>query len=510
MTKPLSKARLLVTGSALRTIALGVNVVSTFILMPFLVDALGMRWYGMWSLVNSVVGYYILLDFGLSIAAQRFMTLALANKDEAGANRVFSTALALSGGVALLIILVSVGVAAASAQGVFFKDPAEAQTFALVVLLMGVTFALGLPFNVVTGAISARLRYDLLSHIEIAIAILRVGLVLYFLSQSPSILTLALITVALRQIRNLALFVLLRRICPFLKPRPRQVSRASAREIMNFGFYAFIGNISGMAQTRLDTILISAFLGLRWVTFYDVALRMFEYFGMLLGRAFGVMLPIFAERHAQNDDTGLREAMFLVQRLSTAASVFLGGGILVCGKDFIVLWMGPEFATSYLPMAVLIVGAIIRFTQASLGDFLVATGRYRFSAGMTVFETLVNLGLSLLLVQQFGILGVALGTTIATTLSVALIVPFYVSRQLGISVWAYRWNQLAIALPVALLQVPAWLLLEEVRVSSFLELLALAVPYYAVLAVVVYRLILPAQDRATLMRSLPALPWKTA
>jgi O-antigen/teichoic acid export membrane protein len=510
MTQPVSKARLLVTGSALRTIALAVNIVSTFILMPFLVHALGMRWYGMWSLINSVVGYYILLDFGLSIAAQRFMTLALANRDEEGANRIFSTALALSGAVALLITLTAIGVAAASAQGLFFDDPAEGQTFALVILLMGIAFALGLPFNVVTGAISARLRYDLLSHVEIAVAILRVVLVLYFLNQSASILMLALVTVGLRQFRSLALLVLLRRVCPFLKPRPRQISRAAAREITNFGFYAFIGNISGMVQTRLDTILISVFLGLKWVTFYDVALRMFEYFGMLLGRAFGIMLPIFTERHAQNDHDGLREAMFLIQRLSTAASVFLGGGILVCGKDFIMLWMGPEFATSYLPMAILIVGAMIRFMQASLGDFLVATGRYRFSAAMTVFETAINLGLSLLLVQYFGILGVALGTTIATTFSTAVIMPFYVSRQLGISAWAYRWNQLAIALPVGLLQVPAWLLFQEMRIGSFLELLAVAVPYYAVLAFVIYRLILPRQDRTTLMRSLPALPWKTA
>jgi O-antigen/teichoic acid export membrane protein len=265
-----------------------------------------------------------------------------------------------------------------------------------------------------------------------------------------------------------------------------------------------------MAQTRLDTILISAFLGLQWVAFYDVSLRMFEYFGMLLGSAFGIMLPVFAERHAENDRTGLREAMFLIQRLSTAASVFVGGGILVCGKDFIMLWMGPEFAASYLPMAILIAGAIIRFMQASLGDFLVATGRYRFGAAMTVFETVVNLGFSLVLLRYFGILGVAVGTTIATTLSVAVIMPFCVSRQLGISAWSYGWNQLAIALPVGLLQVPAWLLVQEVRINSFLELLAIAVPYYAVLALVIYRLILPRADRTMLMRSLPALPWKTA
>src|SRR5688500_12680513 len=81
-----STGALLVRGSALRVLTLVASVAVSFFLMPFLIHALGDRWYGMWALIGSITSYYALLDLGLTSAVNRFLTRAIAREEETDAN----------------------------------------------------------------------------------------------------------------------------------------------------------------------------------------------------------------------------------------------------------------------------------------------------------------------------------------------------------------------------------------------------------------------------------------
>ncbi|HEX9812774.1 MAG TPA: hypothetical protein VGA88_11925, partial [Burkholderiales bacterium] len=80
---------LLVRGSLLRVSLLFANVAVAFYLMPFIIHSIGDRWYGMWTLVGTFMGYYGFLDLGLSIATQRFLAGALGRDDSESVNQVF-------------------------------------------------------------------------------------------------------------------------------------------------------------------------------------------------------------------------------------------------------------------------------------------------------------------------------------------------------------------------------------------------------------------------------------
>ena len=71
---------LVLRGSVLRAAMLFANVAVALYMMPFLVHALGDRWYGMWTLVATFMGYYGYLDFGLSVSVQRFIAGAIGRK----------------------------------------------------------------------------------------------------------------------------------------------------------------------------------------------------------------------------------------------------------------------------------------------------------------------------------------------------------------------------------------------------------------------------------------------
>ena len=66
-------ARKLVSGSVLRVLNLGAQLAVSLVMLPFIVDCLGDRMYGFWSLAWSIIGYFGFLDFGIGAAVSRYI-----------------------------------------------------------------------------------------------------------------------------------------------------------------------------------------------------------------------------------------------------------------------------------------------------------------------------------------------------------------------------------------------------------------------------------------------------
>src|SRR5208337_2235344 len=85
-----------------------------FFVSPVLVHGLGDQRYGVWALVESVLVYLTLFDFGLTASVVRYVARFEAIADPDSRNRVFSTSLALFGmiGVVIFAVAAVLGVAA--------------------------------------------------------------------------------------------------------------------------------------------------------------------------------------------------------------------------------------------------------------------------------------------------------------------------------------------------------------------------------------------------------------
>jgi len=92
----------LIKSSFFRTASLFLNVAVSFFLMPFVIRVLGDRWYGLWVLVGTFVGYYGFFDFGLSTAVQRFVSQAWGKENQEEIDRIFNTSLVLFTGAGAL------------------------------------------------------------------------------------------------------------------------------------------------------------------------------------------------------------------------------------------------------------------------------------------------------------------------------------------------------------------------------------------------------------------------
>src|SRR5579859_1545232 len=73
-----------------------VNLLVIFLISPFIVHRLGNAVYGVWALIGQVIEYSFLLDFGIRIAATRYVAHHMALREPHEINRVVSSGLVLS------------------------------------------------------------------------------------------------------------------------------------------------------------------------------------------------------------------------------------------------------------------------------------------------------------------------------------------------------------------------------------------------------------------------------
>jgi O-antigen/teichoic acid export membrane protein len=407
----------------------------TMVMVPFIVRALGDRLYGFWTLVGAFIGYYGMLDFGLSVAVGRYVAKALGSEDTEECNRVFNTTLlifSLLGVAALLVTGVLAGLAP-----LFCRSASDAVLFRNVILILGLSAALTFPFKSFSGVLAARLRFDIETGLNMISLALRTAGTVYVLAMGYKLFALAGVVFLSGLPAKLLLVVFAKKNLPSLALGKRYVRRATARELVSFSAFTFVAQTADRLRFEIDALVITIFIGLAAVTHYKIASVLIHYFRLLMIAALGVMFPVFSRQFGARDTNGLRRSLFFSTRVSVVLSTFIAFGFIVWGRPFIVRWMGPDYLDAFPCLVILVVGCLFDLWQVPSPGLLISMGRHRFYAAYCILEGVANLALSLLLVQRFGLVGVAAGTAIPMIVVRLGIQPVHTCRVLGISVRDY-------------------------------------------------------------------------
>lgn len=422
-------SRKLASGSALRVLNLGTQLVVSLVMMPFVVGFLGDRMYGLWVLVGKVIDYYGLLDLGITAAVSRHIAGAIGAKDDKQCNQVISNALALYSGVAVVVMAATMGLCLIAP--LIAKHPEDASLFQQVVLVLGMNTAVEFPVRVFGGVLTAQLRYDIMSVLKLGSLILRVSGIVVVLSVGHGILAMALVTVAAGIPEKIGYIYFAKRNYPQLRISPDYLSRQIVRTLYGFGLYIFLIQMGDVLKFNVDSFIVAAFVSLTAVTHYGIASTLIINFMTLMGTVMGVLLPVFSRLEAEKNMVRMKNVFFLSTKIAICLSSFIGFGFIAWGRFFIERWMGPEYLDAYPSLVILTVGCMISQWQSASLAILFGTSKLKFYAIANGVEAATNLGLSLLLVRWFGIEGVAIGAVAPVFLLKLFILPVYVCRLTG-------------------------------------------------------------------------------
>ncbi len=430
-----SYAKKLAFGSMLGVVNHLASIVVALFLMPFVVFSLGDRMYGFWTLASAFIGYYGLLDFGLSSAVGRFIAKEIGTGDKEECNRIINNAFFIFSCIGLVVLIITFVLSFLAF--LFFPDPVESSLFRKVILVLGVNVAIYFPVKVYKGIVFAQLQFEVLSFIRFVFLVLKTALTVIVLMSGYKILALALVTL-ISCIPEYVLYVYFaKKSLPDFKIKISECNLGTAKSLFSYSSHTFIIRMADEMRFNIDGLVISAFIGLSAVTHYRVASTLVQHFINLILTTMGVLLPFFSRLDGEKNTEKIKETLLFSTKISVIITSFVGFGLIAWGQPFIQRWMGPQYLDAYPCLVVLVLGCVFDLWQAPTVSLLYGIAKHRFYSLFNSLEAVCNVLLSLLLVRRFGILGVAIGTFIPMAIMKLLIQPVYACRVSNIAYWEY-------------------------------------------------------------------------
>ena len=495
-----------------------VSAVVALFLSPFVVSALGGLHYGLWTLLVSLTGYYGLLDLGVRSAVGQYVTRYWARDDMVGVSRTFSTSMVLLCGVAFVGILVTLGLTwylpsflEANNTGETALEPAALEVLIhdarIAMMICGGGIALGIPMALWATATYAQERFDISNAVGIAERLILAALIVWTLQEGHGVIGLAAVTVGTQFLASTARMIIAYKLMPGLSVSIRNFAKESVRELWNYGIFNFMVNAADRVVLYMDAIVVTTFIGLAAVTPYEIGAKLIPYFMSLVLAITWTMTPYATACDARGDMDALRRLLLKGTRGSLFIASVICAGLLLAGDEFLLIWMDPQFldeGTSYAIMAVLAWATLARASTSCGRQILFGMRRMKLLASLAFAEAGLNIGLSIVLVQHYGLIGVAWGTLISIVVAYVITQNVFIVRLTGVSGHHYLWQILRATVPVigsmylVSLWTDTWLVVNSWSWFG-VEVLLLMVPVIPI----GYLLVMNEDEREIIKRRLP-------
>jgi O-antigen/teichoic acid export membrane protein len=455
----LHQARTVALNVGGRYVTLAIELVLGLVMLPINTRYLGAADYGLWMLAASIVAYFPVLDLGYGGAMERFVAHYRAKRDAAAINEIASTLVFVFAGIGLLAFVV-VGGIAWNIGPLFNLEPGQARTGGLVLVLVSVQLALGLPFAIFGAVVNGFQRTYLNSIVGTCVAVSVAIVNFAVLMSGGGLVELVAATTATRMAGYVAYRLNAYRVFPLLRIRPSQFRTARLREITRFSVYMLVFDASNKANYASDPIVIAAALSTGAVAVWTVAQRLADMVLRLTNQLNEVLFPIVVDCDSAQRDERLRDLLIQGTRLSLATTLPVAGSLALLAEAVVVGWTGPGFRAAATIVEILAVVVLVRVGSATASTVLRGAGHHRLLALSNLGAAVVNIGLSIILIGIYGLPGVAVATLIPVAVrAVVVLIPVACAR-VGISlrhfaaaaIWPALWPAMVALLGLALIR----------------------------------------------------------
>ncbi len=374
--------------------------------------------FGFWALLWSLFGYGILLDFGFGFTAQKAVAEKTATGDMAGLSRLLATIFwtFIGMAVALLVIFLLIREPFLARMGVLAADRGEfGNAYVVFFIGLAVMFPLGLFPEILRGL----QRIDIANWVGTLSTVLNFGFLYWGLTAGWSLPVLMGISVATSAFPNLIAAVVAIRRLPGISLMPKHFDWRTVKAQMGFSIAAYLITFSNMLMGKSDQLVISLTIGVAMVAVYQAGFKMSEMLGLFSVQLQQVLSPAAAAMHAVGDRTGLRKLLLSSSRLTffLVTPCYLLSAVYL--EPLIGLLTGMESVpveTWWVGQALLFAVFSSQLTNGCSKRVLMMCGDERRLLFISVSDAVANVILSIILALNYGVLGVALGTMIPTTL----------------------------------------------------------------------------------------------
>ena len=395
------------------------NMALGLFMFRMLFQSLSREEFGFWSLLWSVFGYGVLLDFGFGFAAQKRVAECSARGEWDQLSRILSTILVFYS-VVSVVIMAGVLLGADRMLEWFQVTAGNRPAFKQVLILFFLGIALAFPMGVFPEILRGQQRIRLSNNIASAATVLKFGLIAAAVHWHWGFLAIMGIALAFSLIPDFIVAGLALGHMPKVKLSPRLFSRGVVVSTLSFSVFAYINTATNIILGKTDQLVLSTVLGVAAAALYQAGAKVAEIFGTFTIQIQDTLSPAAAHLHARGDRGALRDLLLSSTHWSTVIATPL---YLLCAfymENLIRLLTGEAVVgrEMWLTGEVLLLWFYSNILTHSVSKrIFMMCGHEKRLMVLGLAEGLTNLGLSIGLAMWWrNVAAVAIGSLIPATL----------------------------------------------------------------------------------------------
>ena len=185
------------------------------------------------------------------------------------------------------------------------------------------------------------------------------------------------------------------------------------KEVLNFSLWQLFG-FSGLYLINFgDIAVIKHFMTTEDVAIYNAAYKLFNAianFAYVISSFYaGSISQYFAKNESGKIKQFFYKERFFIFGLSTIAHLV----VMVFSRYIIITLYGDRYADSVVIFNILMVGSIFRYLTVFYMLYYNTNNKHKLQQTINIFVAILNVGLDIVFIQLFGLIGPAIATTIA-------------------------------------------------------------------------------------------------
>lgn len=405
------------TKNAVRNIVFGMLLKIYQIAVPFLMRTamiyyMGVQYLGLNSLFSSILQVLNLAELGVGSAMVFSMYKPIAEDDKTticALMRMYRTYYRIIGAV----IGVIGGLITPFIPYLIKSDlPAGLNIYALYLLNLAATVLSYWLFAYKNCLISAHQRNDIGSKIQLVTNTIQFGIQLVIIIYIRNYYLYLIVMLAMQVVTNICTAIVANRMFPAYVPEGR-LDPTVTKKINGRIRDLFTAKLGGVVVGSVDTIVISAFLGLTvlavYQNYYFILSSVIGFISIVFGSCTaGIGNSIIVESKQKNYDD-LKKFTFIISWIT---------GTCVCCfaclyQPFMELWVGKELMLEFSAVICFCIYFFVFEINQLLNTYKDAAGIWHEDRFRPLVTAIVNLSLNLLMVQFLGVYGIILSTVLS-------------------------------------------------------------------------------------------------
>lgn len=425
-------------GILLSYLNLFIGMVSNVFLTPLMIYKLGDVDYSLYKVMQSFAGPLTMFHLGISTIVARSIVQFQNNDNYSEKDKKNTMAHALLASFVIVFFIFVSGILMCTVIPDVYGEKYNSSQIVLgqkifIVFLASTIFHM--LTDVFSGCLIGNERFIASSSMQLFKSVFKFIFIAVFLKIGMRVLSIAIvdliISIAILLYTAFYSFFVLHET-----PKFYYFDKKKLFEIISFGSAIMLQAFVNQVNNNVDTMILGAYIDEKnIITMYTSALAIYCIYNSLISVISNYFLPQATKLVSENT-SGEKLADFVIKpgRFQAVLAVAVIFGFSLFGRNFITVWIGKQYIDAYWVTLMLMIPVTIPLVENAMIPVLDASLKRMFRSVTLLVMAVINVIISIVLVNFLGFWGAAVGTVISLFVGHIILMNLYYAKVFRLNI----------------------------------------------------------------------------